>query len=148
MYSVEELEARLKQEGAAFELIRQNAPIRSAKEAEPYYDVRKAAPTLVLQSDRGLIACIFSAPRGRVDLEALREKFGFTKLKMADRKKVRQQTGYEAGAIPLVGLELDCIFDDALLEYDYVYGGTGDELVTLKIDPRDVKRLNRILGAL
>lgn len=148
MYTVEQLEMLLKRAGADFELIRQGVPILSARDAEPYYDIAKAAPTLVLRSDRGLVACVVSANRGRLDLEALKSAFGFRKLKMADRKEVLKQTGYEVGTIPLVGLELDCVFDNALLAYDYVYGGTGDALVTLKIAPRDVKRLNRILGCL
>ena len=148
MYTVEELRALLIRERADFELIRQAAPILSAKDAEPYYDVARAAPALVLQSDRGLTVCVCSANRGRLDFEAMKAAYGFTKLKMADRKKVLKQTGYEVGAIPLVGLELDCIFDESLLEYDYIYGGTGDPLTTLKIAPGDVKRLNMVIGRL
>lgn len=148
MYSVQELEAVLRRAPADFELIRQEAPILSAADAAPYYDVRKAAPTFILQTEGGLIACTLSANRGRMDFEAMKERFGFAKLKMADRKKVLRETGYEVGTIPLVGHGLDCIFDDALLEYDYVYGGTGDALVTLKIAPGDVKALNRIIGVL
>ena len=52
MYTVEQLEMLLKRAGADFELIRQGAPILSARDAEPYYDIAKAAPTLVLRSDR------------------------------------------------------------------------------------------------
>ena len=52
MYTVEQLEEFLKREGADFELIRQDVPILSAQDAEPYYDAARAAPTFVLQSDR------------------------------------------------------------------------------------------------
>lgn len=148
MYTIPELDAHLKQAGADYALIEQAAPIRSASDAAPYYDITKAAPTFVLQSDRGLIACILSGNRGRLDFEDLKARFGFSRLKMADRKKVPAQTGYTVGSIPLIGLELDCIFDDSLLAFDYIYGGTGDELVTLKIRPADVKRLNRVFGVL
>ena len=148
MYSIEQLEELLRREGADFQLIRQDAPILSAKDAEPYYDITRAAPTFVLQSDRGLVSCVLSENRGRLDFEAMKRAFGFEKLKMADRKKVQGQTGYTVGSIPLVGLELDCIFDSALLAFDYIYGGTGDPLVTLKIAPGDVKRLNRVIGCL
>ncbi len=148
MYSVQELETILREAGADFALIRQDVPILSAADAAPYYDVRKAAPTFILQTERGLIACTLSANRGRMDFEAMRRRFGFARLKMADRKKVLRETGYEVGTIPLVGHGLDCVFDDALLEYDYVYGGTGDALVTLKIAPGDVKALNRVVGTL
>lgn len=148
MYSVQELETVLKTAGADFQLIRQDAPILSAADAEPYYDVRKAAPTFILQCESGFVACILSASRGRMDFEGMKGKFGFSKLKMADRKKVLKETGYQVGTIPLIGHGLDCIFDDSLLQYDYIYGGTGDALVTLKISPRDVKALNRVVGVL
>ncbi len=148
MYTLTELDALLKEAGADYALIRQDAPILSASDAAPYYDVTKAAPTFVLQCEHGLLCCIASANRGRLDLNAMKAKFGFAKLKMADRKKVQQQTGYTTGSIPLVGLSLDCIFDDSLLDFDFIYGGTGDELVTLKIRPADVKRLNQITGVL
>lgn len=146
MYSVQELENLLNAAGADFQLIRQEVPILSAADAGPYYDVQKAAPTFILQSDRGLIACILSAGRGRMDFAAMRQRFGFSGLKMADRKKALRETGYQVGAIPLIGHGLDCIFDNMLLQYDYIYGGTGDPLVTLKIRPRDVKALNRVIG--
>lgn len=148
MYSVQELERVLREAGADFQLIHQDAPILSAADAAPYYDVQKAAPTFILQSGSGLVACVLSANRGRMDLEAMKEKFGFSKLKMADRKKVLKETGYEVGTIPLIGHGLDCIFDDSLLQYDHIYGGTGDALVTLKIAPQDVKNLNHIIGVL
>ncbi|CQR55501.1 hypothetical protein [Paenibacillus riograndensis] len=36
--------------------------------------------------------------------------------------------------------------DNRLLSMDYIYGGSGDELHTLKIAPAEVVRLNRILA--
>lgn len=144
--TVRELEAFLLEKGAAFELLKQETPILSAKDASAYYPAHKAAPTLVLQTENGLIACIASVNSGRMDLDFFKKKFGFAKLKMADKKKIIAQTGYEIGAIPLVGLGLPCIFDNGLLKYDYIYGGSGDELVTLKIAPMDVMRLNKITG--
>jgi prolyl-tRNA editing enzyme YbaK/EbsC (Cys-tRNA(Pro) deacylase) len=75
----------------------------------------------------------------------MRQKLGFSKLKMADREKVQKITGYSAGAIPLIGHKLPCVFDDCLLDYDYIYGGSGDELQTLKITPNDVMCLNNVI---
>ena len=148
MYTIDELEAFLRRENAEFALIKQDRPILSASDAEGCYDVRKAAPALILQSERGLVACIFSSGRGRLNLEQVKAVCGFSKLRLADRKKVPKQTGYEVGAVPLIGHGLPCIFDDGLLQYDYIYGGTGDPLTTLKIKPADVKRLNQVIGIL
>lgn len=144
--TVKEIEAFLRENNADFELLEQDKPILSAADAAEYYPAEKAAPTFVLQTENGLIGCIVSVNSGRLDFEDLKQKFGYSKLKMADKAKIKSETGYEIGAIPLIGLELPCLFDNTLLKYDYIYGGTGNELVTLKIAPGDVMRVNRIIG--
>ena len=144
--TVEALYAFLRENGADFELLRQDKAILSAADAAAYYPAEKSAPAFILQTDDGLIGCIASVNSGRLDLEVLKQKFGYAKLKMADKKKTRNQTGYEAGSIPLIGLKLPCLFDNTLLKYDYIYGGTGNELVTLKIAPHNVISLNSIIG--
>ena len=141
-----EIVAILEAAGADYALIAQDKPIRSAMDAAGYYPVEKSAPTFVLQTENGLIGCIASIQNGRLDFDRLKAQFGFQKLKMADRKKISVQTGFEAGAVPLVGLGLPILFDNKLLAHDYVYGGTGDELVTLKIAPADLLRCNTVLG--
>ena len=145
---LQELKALLNSANADYELIEQDMPILSTNDAERFFDVEKAAPTFILQNEAGLLACIVLGNRGRLDFEQLKQQLGYNQLKMADRKKVAQQTGMQIGMIPLVGHGLPCIFDDSLLEYDYIYGGTGDELVTLKILPSDVKRLNNIIATI
>lgn len=148
MYTVKDLAHYLSKTQANFQLIKQDKPIHTVQDAEGYYDVEKAAPTFILQTENGLLACIVSINRGRLDFEAMKKQFGYSKLKMADRGKIEKQTGYKAGAIPLIGHDLPCIFDDGLSKYDYIYGGTGDELVTLEIRPQDVKRLNNVIHCL
>ena len=143
-----EIKALLISAQADFQLIEQDAPILSTIDAEKYYDIRKAAPTFILKNENGFLAFIVSWGYGRLDLENMKKQFGFSKLKIAYRKKVEEQTGYKVGTIPLIGHGLPCIFDDKLLRFDYIFGGTGNEFVTLKISPEDVKRLNRIIATL
>lgn len=143
--TIQALEDYLRRQDANFELIRQNAPIRSTREAAQYYDIKYAAPALVVQTERGLMLLIASAQRGRLDFKGIAAKLGLSRLKLADSKKAEAATGYSVGAIPLVGAELPCIFDDSLLKHEFIYGGSGDEFFTLKIAPRDVKALNRVL---
>ena len=133
--------------GCSYELIQQDKPILSAMDAEGIYPVEKSAPTFVLHSEQGLIGCIVSMQNGRLDFERLKAQFGFEKLKMADRKKIEKETGYSVGSVPLVALGLPIIFDKKLLYHDFVYGGTGNELLTLKIKPEDLIRVNEIIGA-
>lgn len=44
MYTTEELSDYLKKEGAEFEMIRQETPILSTRDAEKYFDTALAAP--------------------------------------------------------------------------------------------------------
>ena len=143
---IKEIETYLKERNIQYEIIRQDKPILSALDAEGYYPVEKSAPTFVLQTENGLIGCITSIQNGRLDFEKMKLQFGYSKLKMADRKKIQSQTGYNVGSIPLVGLGLPCLFDKKLLEHDFVYGGTGNELLTLKIAPTELLKANEIIG--
>lgn len=131
---------------ARYQIIEQEKPVLSAADAQEYYPPEKAAPTFVLQTENGLIGCIVSSENGRLDFEQLKREFGYRKLKLADRKQIATQTGFEVGAIPLVGLGLPCLFDRKLLQYDFVYGGTGDVMKTLKIAPEDLLMANEIIG--
>ncbi|MWC29807.1 aminoacyl-tRNA deacylase [Paenibacillus sp. MMS18-CY102] len=145
MLTLIQLQAYLKDNESDFELIAHETPIQSTQDAAKYFDIEKAAPTLVLQTEQGLAALIASSGRGRIDLKDLAQQLGYSKLKMADRTKVQEMTGYQTGAIPFIGHQLPCIVDKRLLDFDYIYGGSGDELTTLKIAPSDVVRLNNVI---
>ena len=144
--SITEIIKVLDESDCCYEIIEQDKPILSVSDAESFYPVEKSAPTFVLQTENGLIGCIASMQNGRLDFEKLKTQFGFEKLKLANRKNVQKQTGYLAGCIPLVGLGIPCIFDKKLLCHDFVFGGTGDELLTLKINPGDLIKVNEIIG--
>lgn len=145
MFTIPELNDYLENEGADFKIIKQESPIISTQDAEKYFEADLAAPSLIVQTEKGLMLLIVSGKRGRLDFKRLGTDLGVSKLKLADKKKIERSTGYKIGAIPLIGVELPCIFDERLLECDYIYGGTGDELFTLKISPEDVKRLNNVV---
>lgn len=140
-----EMEEFLSSKSIYYEIIRQDRPILSTMDAEEYYPIEKSAPVFVLQTENGLIGCMVSFQNGRLDFNKLKQCFGFTKLKMADRKKIKE-TGYDVGTVPLVGLPLPCLFDRKLLKHDFVYGGTGNELLTLKISPEDLLKANEIIS--
>lgn len=145
MLNLNELATYLSDNHCTYEIIAHETPIKSLQDAKKYFDIEKAAPTLVLQTEHGLEALIVSSQRGRVDLEALRQIWGYSSLKMADKSKVLEAAGYAIGAVPLIGHNLPCIFDQRLLAFDFIYGGSGDEWHTLKIAPSDVVRVNQVV---
>ncbi len=100
-----------------------------------------------MQTENGLIGCITSIQNGRLDFEKMKLQFGYSKLKMADRKKkFKSQTGYSVGSIPLSGWDFPVYLIKNMLEHDFVYGGTGNELLTLKIAPTELLKANEIIG--
>ena len=144
--TINELKAVLDAAECRYEIIQQDRSILSATDAEGIYPTEKAAPTFVLQTEYGLIGCIVSMQNGRLDFEKLKAQFGFKKMKMADKKKIEKEIGYSVGAVPLVGLGLPLILDKKLLCHDFVYGGTGNEFLTLKVKPDDLAKVNEIKG--
>ncbi len=142
MFSIEQLEEYLKQNHCDFEIIKHDEPIISTQDAAKYFDINKAAPTFILQSEAGLVALIISSQYGKIDFKKLKAELSFSKLKFADKDIVKEVTGYTVGSIPLIGHNLICAMDRTLLQYDYIYGGTGDEYHTLKIAPLDVFKLS------
>lgn len=141
MLTIPQLTQYLQDKQAYFEIIEHTSPILSVKDAEKYFDSNKAAPVFIMKTEKGLLALIISTQRGRMDFKQMGKNLGYTKFKMADRDEIARVTGYEAGAIPLIGHGLPCLMDKQLLELDFLYGGSGDVCHTLKITPQDIVRL-------
>lgn len=148
MTSLSALAQQLDARGCDYELIGHPAPIRSVADAAAYFDVDKAAPTLVVRGDRGLIAVIVSGGRGRLDLESVGADLGLGGLMLAAPAEATAATGFEVGAVPLVGHGLPTVVDRRLLALDHVFGGSGDGLWTLKIAPADLVRMADVIGYL
>lgn len=141
MLTIPQLTQYLQDKQASFEIIEHTSPILSVKDAEKYFDSSKAVPVFIMKTEKEFLALIISARRGRMDFKQMGKNLGYTKFKMADRDEITRVTGYEAGAIPLIGHELPCLMDKQLLKLDFLYGGSGDVYHTLKITPQDIVRL-------
>ncbi|AXE28631.1 hypothetical protein DK842_01085 [Chromobacterium phragmitis] len=128
------------------EVLEHSQPLRSAREGAAHFGIamEQTAPTLIVEADGDVVACILSGGRDGVDWDRLARLLGRGRARLADRRRVRDITGCEAGAVPLLGLDLPCAMDRSLLAHDFIYGGAGDPLRTLKIPPRAVAALNRV----
>lgn len=145
MLTLEQLSNYLNKNHADYEIITHSTPIISTHDAAKYFNIEFAAPSLVVDTDKGLMLFIVSSQRGKIKFDELKGKMQLSKIKMADKSKIKQITGYEVGEIPLIGTELPCVFDNTLLKFHYIYGGSGSNLHTLKISPNDVKKLNKTI---
>ncbi|MBD8348827.1 aminoacyl-tRNA deacylase [Dysgonomonas sp. HGC4] len=125
-----------------YEIIQHNQPILKTEDASRYFDYSNAAPVFIVKTEKGFYALIVSNQYNRLDFKKLAQDLGFSKMKLVEKSDILKITGYEVGTIPLIGHKLPCLFDKRLLAFDYIYGGTGAQFQTLKINPKDVIRLN------
>ena len=79
-----------------------------------------------------------------VDRGALAARFGVGKkqIKLADAETVLRLTGYPAGGVPPFGhpAPLLTLLDRAVLVWDAVYGGGGDDRTLLRVAPGELAR--------
>lgn len=133
-----------------YEILEHSQPIRSAQDGADYFGIElgQTAPTLVLETESGFVAAILTGDRGRLDFQAVAAILSRQEVKLASPKRVEQVTGCKIGTVPLVGLTLPCLFDRRLLRYGVIYGGTGEAGSTLKIAPKAVEEINRVIAYL
>ena len=138
---VEKLDKILKESELTFEIIHHEKPILSAQDGADFLNIEvgQTAPTLIIKTDKGFFSLVLSGSRGKIDFEKIADILSCSKVKLATPKEVQKITGYEVGAVPLVGLDLPYIVDNRLLNYDFIYGGTGHPTITLKIEPKALK---------
>ena len=146
MNSIIQLQDLLDTHGVKYEIIKHDQRIHSVDDAKGYFEPQKLAPVLIIDTEKGLFAYIKGVLSGKINFAILKSILNCNQAKMACSKKILQETGFNVGTIPLIGLSIPCIFDQNLLQYDFIYGGTGDLQHTLKINPYEIKRFNNIIA--
>lgn len=144
------VKSTLDQANLEYEFIMHDKQIYSAAEGAAYFGIvtGQTAPTLIIQTDKGYYSIIFSGSRSHIDFEQIAKILNIAQAKLANKNKVRAITGFSPGDTPMVGLTLPTIFDKKLLQYTFVYGGSGQANRTLKIAPETIMRLNHIVAFL
>ena len=135
----------------AYQLLPQTRPLRSAEDGAAYFGIAvgQTAPVLLVEADPSQrFLCLLAGDRGRLDLVKAATLLNAPKLTPVKYKRVYDITGFEPGNMPLFGLNFPCLFDEALLRYPLVYGGSGQENLTLAVDPRALLALHQIAARL
>jgi prolyl-tRNA editing enzyme YbaK/EbsC (Cys-tRNA(Pro) deacylase) len=127
-----------------YEFIFHEKQIYSATEGAEFFgiDAGQTAPTLLLKTDKGYFSITFSGSRSSIDFKELAKILKVSQVKLANKNKVHEIIGFNPGDTPMLGLNLPAIFDKKLLQYSYVYGGSGKPNRTLKISPAALIELN------
>ncbi|MFJ7731739.1 aminoacyl-tRNA deacylase [Lysinibacillus sp. NPDC097231] len=146
---MQELQGILEKSKYSYEIIQHEKPIISKQDGTKYFgiEVGQTAPTLILKTDKGFFALIVSGRRSKVKFEKIADILGCGKVKLASPEEVQKVTGFQVGSVRMVGLDLPCVIDKRLLQYDYIYGGTGQPTFTLKIEPQALNELNQVIAA-
>jgi prolyl-tRNA editing enzyme YbaK/EbsC (Cys-tRNA(Pro) deacylase) len=144
------VKATLESSGVEYELIHHEQHLCSAADGAAFFDIDpgQTAPTLIVETDHGYVSIIFSGSRSHLDFIQTAAIIGSTKIQLVKRNKLREITGFDAGDMPMVGLNLPVIFDRRLFQYSFVYGGSGLPNRTLKISPKQLARLNNVIAYL
>jgi len=143
--TISELEVFLSDKEVDFEILYHEMPVKSRYDALKYFRVEDTAPTLILQTERGMYALIVSGGREKADLEMIRESLGCAEIGLADRNDVFQKLGMKTGEVAMVGHGLPCILDTRLFNSEYIFGGAGHSNYTLKIKPQDLEKVNKVI---
>jgi len=132
-----------------YEIIPHEKQIFSVEDGIQYFHIAagQTAPTLILSTEKGPVALIVRGDQTGIDFEDLSLRLGFRVHGLARRKDL-QKMGFTAGYVPLIGHGLPTLVDGGLLSYPAVYGGSGDEHHTLKIDPHALLALNDVIARL
>ncbi|MGG3556453.1 YbaK/EbsC family protein [Peribacillus frigoritolerans] len=144
---MEELQDTLEKSKYTYEIIQHEKPILSKQDGTKYFgiEVGQTAPTLILNSDKGFFALIVSGSRSKVNFEKIADILGCSKVKLASPEEVQKVSGFQAGSVPMVGIDLPCVIDKRLFHYDFIYGGSGQSTFTLKIEPQALNELNHVI---
>lgn len=131
-----------------YEIIEHSVTIKSAEEGADFFgiEVGQTAPTLILKTDLGYYSLIISGDYGRVDMASLKKLLQVQTVRLAKPKEVEETTGSQIGNISLINPQIPTIIDRELHRFSYIYGGTGKIQSTLKIRPKDVEKLNHVVG--
>lgn len=143
------LKVLLEKSTYSYELIYHETILRSAQQGADYFniDIGQTAPTLIIKTDIGFFALIISGRRDRVNFNEVAQLLNCQKIKLANPKEV-EHMGYKIGNVPLVGIPLPHILDKNIFDYSFVYGGSGINDYTLKINPHALEKLNKTIAIL
>lgn len=114
-----------------------DAPVRTVQEAAKAVGVTVGEMTknLLLIDDRGNLIVVVLSGSDRLDVEKVAALLG-RRVRMAKPSEVSTLIGFEAGAVPIVGVEAMLILDINVVQKNYVYGSGGTSRSLVRIPTR------------
>ncbi len=139
----DKLEKLLKEQSINFELI--PLPVDLAPDVEAHmkfhsHPVKYAMPNIVFKTEKGLIV---AQRRGdsRMDSKKLKKLAGVKDLRIATEDELKS-LGLTPGIVPPAGFDAKFFMDQKITGNEFVFTGTGDKLFAIKINPKDLQKIN------
>lgn len=135
------LRGLLDRAGVAYQVLAHDTTVESAQMGveRGFGSLEEMAPTLILKTERGLLAAVVSG-RSRLSYRKIKKELGLRDVSFASAEQVREATGAAVGTVSLVNEGMPTIVDAQLAGAAAVYGGCGIPRHTLRINGPDLVR--------
>jgi len=141
---MEDLQNYLNRLGSDATLLTMQMPMPTAQAAAEALQIPIGSifKSLLLTGEGQYVILVLSCEK-RVDIKKAADLAEVSKLKLAEKEVVLEQTGYPVGSVPPVGHKnkIPVIVDKSLMDYEFGYGGGGSHETLLKIRPSEIVRL-------
>jgi prolyl-tRNA editing enzyme YbaK/EbsC (Cys-tRNA(Pro) deacylase) len=139
---LDQLKHILDEAGVTYEIFSHAEQIDSAEDGveNNIGGLNEMAPTLILETEKGLLAAIISGDT-RLSYKKIKKELGLKNVSLARPERVYEATGAEVGTVCFVNPGLLTIIDTRLA--DVVYGGCGIPHHTLRINRTDLIRVTQ-----
>jgi Cys-tRNA(Pro)/Cys-tRNA(Cys) deacylase len=134
----------LDKEYADYEILNHDTTLVSSEDGVAYGigSLAEMAPTLILETEKGLLAAIISGET-RLTYKKIKKEMTLKNVALAKPERILEELGVPVGIIPLVDHKCPTIIDSKITSFKYVYGGCGVACHTLKIATTDLVRINK-----
>ena len=133
----------LDRKGIPYRLFQHPGPLGSLKQAaeERGQEPGQVVRSILFRCSGGSYVMVLAPGPGQISWPALRRHLGVSRISMASREEVREQTGYNTGAVCPFGLPspLRVIADESLFELDEVSLGSGIRYRALIMKTADLR---------
>ncbi len=128
--------------GAHYEIFSHAETVLSAEDGvqQGVGRLDEMAPTLILETEKGLLAAILSGET-RLSYKKIKKELGLKNVALARPERVYEATGAEVGTVCLINPGFLTVIDTQLP--DVVYGGCGIPRHTLCIHREDLIRVTQ-----
>src|SRR5258708_24615722 len=100
-----------------------------------------AMPNIVFKTNKGF-KVVQRRGDTKIDSKKLKKLAGVSDLRVATEDELKE-LGLTPGIIPPLGIDAKFYMDEKIFENDFIYSGTGDKLFAIKLNPKDLKKINK-----